>query len=463
MKTIPDYHILFVNMTLWTFYMFEVVTAKEMIDYFLPIPNDAQLTSNTWGASVTPRDITNGLESRDNQWHYWDGKVIRDDAGVYHLHCSRWPKSSGFSSWSSSKAIHATSDNLLGPYEDHGACYDHANPGFLFGTAAPGGGHNVATLAMPDGNFALYTADVYPASIYVAPSLEGPWTYKGDMKVDGNGFDPRRPEANVTIVVRPDNTFLATHRYGFIFEGGEDIMGTFITRTHSVWPHVPGLENEKAEDPVIWYSGGYYHITVNWWDTRIAHHLMSKDGINDWQDMGVAYDPQSDFIRYKDGSVNHWHNIERPNVIMDDGHVIAFTFAATDTEKNNIKAGDNSGSKIIVVPFDGVAFDREICGDTTGITSENTQKKRPDGYFRIQSVRTYGNSIRVTFSIPVPEQVRITLFNLSGRKQRIPVDRHFDAGIHSLLLETSSFNQGCYVVHFNAGKTICNKYFKILH
>jgi MYXO-CTERM domain-containing protein len=132
----------------------------------------------------------------------------------------------------------------------------------------------------------------------------------------------------------------------------------------SVYPVIQGLDNARAEDPVIWYSGGHYHITVNWWDSRVARHLMSKDGVNDWKDMGVAYDPRSDFIRYTDGTVNHWYNLERPGVVMENGHVVAFTFAATDINKSSVTATDNSGSKIIVVPFDGAAFDADFGGET---------------------------------------------------------------------------------------------------
>ena len=84
---------------------------------------------------------------------------------------------------------------------------------------------------------------------------------------------------------------------------------------------------------------------------------MSKDRINNWKDMGVAYDPRADFIRYTDGTVNRWHNLERPDVVMENGHVVAFTFAATDSDKHNIRGTDNHGSKIIVVPFDSKAFD----------------------------------------------------------------------------------------------------------
>jgi len=37
----------------------------------------------------------------------------------------------------------------------------------------------------------------------------------------------------------------------------------------------------SLEDPVIWYSGGLYHIVVNSWMDRKAYHLISVDGIKD--------------------------------------------------------------------------------------------------------------------------------------------------------------------------------------
>lgn len=326
-------------------------SAKEMIDYFQPIPVDGPLTSDAWGEpGVRKRDTSNGLESTDNQYFYWDGKVIKGSDGKYHLHCSRWPKSGGFNQWASSIAVHAVSDQLLGPYVDQGQIYDRNG----------GKGHNVSSLALPDGTFALYTSDVTPGDFYTASSLDGPWTFKGSIKLDTNGNDVSWPTANISVIVRPDNTFLATQRSGHIMVGGADLLGTYVVQGPSVYPTIQGLDNTRAEDPVIWYSGGYYHITVNWWDSRVARHLMSKDGVHDWKDMGVAYDPRSDFIRYTDGTINHWYNLERPGVVMENGHVVAFTFAATDVNKSSVTSSDNHGSKIIVVPFDGVAFDADF-------------------------------------------------------------------------------------------------------
>ena len=59
------------------------------------------------------------------------------------------------------------------------------------------------------------------------------------------------------------------------------------------------------------------------------------------------------------GTVNHWEKMERPNVYLENGHVKYFTFAVIDVPKEEDKGNDNHGSKVLVVPFDGGAFDRD--------------------------------------------------------------------------------------------------------
>ncbi len=74
----------------------------------------------------------------------------------------------------------------------------------------------------------------------------------------------------------------------------------------------------------------------------------------------MAYDPTNDFLRCTDGTVNHWEKIERPSVFLEDGHVTHFTFAVIDVPKADDKGNDGHGSKVIVVPFDGAAMDRDM-------------------------------------------------------------------------------------------------------
>ncbi|MNL82371.1 hypothetical protein D3C87_2097410 [compost metagenome] len=58
--------------------------------------------------------------------------------------------------------------------------------------------------------------------------------------------------------------------------------------------------------------------------------------------------------------MNHWNKLERPGVVIENGHVVAMTFAVVDTPKDDQTGGNGHGSKIIVVPFDGAALDEDL-------------------------------------------------------------------------------------------------------
>jgi hypothetical protein len=118
-----------------------------------------------------------------------------------------------------------------------------------------------------------------------------------------------------------------------------------------------------------------YHIVVNCWSARKAFHLTSPDGINNWVNRGLAYDPDKDFIRYSNGTVNHWNKIERPNVYLENGHVAYFTFAVLDVPKEQELPNDNHGSKVIVVPFAGVAFDKDMQASVGKSSAANNSAK----------------------------------------------------------------------------------------
>jgi hypothetical protein len=52
--------------------------------------------------------------------------------------------------------------------------------------------------------------------------------------------------------------------------------------------------------------------------------------------------------------------MERPGVLLENGHVKYFTLASLDVEKNQELGNDIHGSKVVVIPFDGEAFDRDM-------------------------------------------------------------------------------------------------------
>ena len=320
--------------------------SKPLIDYFLPTPVVGLLTSDAWGAAgVLPRDVQNGLEDPTiKQWCYWDGKIIKAPDGKYHLFASRWDQSKGHYAWWSSVAVHAVSDNVNGPYVDKGPCWPD-NQG--------GKGHNVTALELPDKTYAVVVSETRPGDVFVSKSLDGPWQLKGSIQVVANEFSDQGKMSNVSMMIRPDGDFEIVPRSGAILISKDGILGPYTVQGPSVYAKVDGLSLENLEDPVVWFSGGLYHIVVNSWSARKAYHLVSVDGITGWKLQGLAYDPTADFIRYTNGTVNHWNKIERPNVLIENGHVTHFTFAVIDVPKEQEKGNSNHGSKVIVVPFDG--------------------------------------------------------------------------------------------------------------
>lgn len=326
---------------------------KTMIDYFLPMPAHGPLTTNAWGApNVLPRDPLNGLEDQTlKQWYYWDGKIIQAPDGRYHLFASRWDQSKGHNGWWSSCAVSAVSDNPTGPYTEKG---------LLWPLDQGGKGHNVTALVLPDGRYAVVVSETRPGDVFVSASLDGPWQHLGSLSFEANGFSTRGTTSNDSIMVRPDGNFEIIARPGAIMISTNGILGPYKIEGGSIYQNIPGLPQHDLEDPVIWYSGGLYHVTVNCWSDRKAFLLTSADGITHWTNRGLAYDPTADFLRYTDGTVNHWNKIERPNVFIKNGHVAYFTFAVIDVPKDQDRGNDGHGSKVIVVPFDGVAFDADL-------------------------------------------------------------------------------------------------------
>ena len=329
---------------------------RTFIDYFLPTPIVGSLSTNVWGAAtVGARDPKNGLEDESmKQWDYWDGAILKSHDGKYHLFASRWSQARGHGGWFGSQAVHAVSDNLIGPYVDKGLCWPD-NQG--------GKGHNVTALELPDGRYAVAVSETRPGTVFVSKSLDGPWEELGLIQVATNEFSKLGRMSNTSLMVRPDGNFEIVPRSGAILISTNGVLGPYVVQGSSIYPGIAGMpqkNRQNFEDPVVWFSGGLYHIVVNNWSERKAYHLTSADGIHNWTYRGLAYDPAKDFVRYTNGTVNQWEKLERPSVFIEDGHVAAVTLAVIDVPKEQEKGNDNHGSKVIVVPFDGAAMDRDL-------------------------------------------------------------------------------------------------------
>ncbi len=336
----------------------------EFMDCFETTPLVGELTDDCWGADeVGKRDQDNGLEDKligktdadGTRYCYWDGAIIKED-GKYYMIAARWEEKDGHWGWPYSKAVLAVSDNLYGPYEDQGLLYPDIHEGY---------GHNVFPFYLQEGEeyegktmkYGLVLGDTFvgelKGAIFLAEKVTGPWHLIGQMPIAaGEGTNGVFGYSNIGIVPCPDGGYLAYNRNGDIAVA-DTVFGPWTTKVENLWSKLPYLAGMwDVEDPIMWYSDGLFHCIVNRWDQRQAYYMTSKNGINGWRmRMGTAYSPEADFIRYEDGTVNHWNKIERPNVYMEDGKVIAMTLSVIDVPKDNEVGNDGHSSKIIVIPF----------------------------------------------------------------------------------------------------------------
>ena len=192
--------------------------------------------------------------------------------------------------------------------------------------------------------------------------------------------------SNISFVERHDGKFEITERNGGLAIA-DTLCGHYVRQqpkttytarnSNTVYPtrtSIPGVSNPTyayEEDPHIWRSGGTYHIIYSGSGDRVGWHVYSPDGITGWKDNGYAWSPrdyQKIFCYEGTTTYTAWYKMERPGVVLEDGHPMYITWAVADVDKDNaIPAGSHHGTKVVVVPFDGVAFDADFGnGGTTG-------------------------------------------------------------------------------------------------
>ena len=384
------------------------------MDCFEPMPIVEELKDGVWGSElVGARDQGNGLEDRTGQnFSYWDGGIIKDDeTGKYYMFASKWDQKHGHGGWKQSVGVYATSDNLYGPYVEQ--------PGLLWPEDRNGAGHNVFPFKLregdPNGKYAIINSDNgRPGDIFVADSLDGPWKYCTSItpNLEGSGF----ATINVAVILRHDGRYQAMGRYGDIAIADE-LTGPWVVKVDSLWEYVPGLPyrdtdgGNRLEDPTMWYSDGLYHCVVNHWNLRKAFYMTSEDGITNWKlHSGSAYEPDADFLRYTDGTVNNWNKIERPFAYVEDGRLKAFTLAVIDSPKEKDKGNDTHGSKVIVVPFNAEKlnevdkesfnyFERKGIAPVADVNVQSWKEEHIRNYGGNQILRSQCNNTNIEFGV----------------------------------------------------------------
>jgi hypothetical protein len=413
---------------------------KTLISYFLPMPVvKSPMRSDRWGSSVGKRDLGNGLEDTTNRsYSYWDGPIIKGSDGKFHMFASRWGQSGGHWSWMSSVGIHAVSESVMGPYVDKGLTWQ---------SNQNGKGHNLTIMQLKDSSYASVVSDTRPGDFFTAKTLDGPWTFAGSIKIEANGFTKPGHIANLSMIIRPDNgKYMIIERNGQIMISDGALTGPYKVQGKSIYS---GLA-PNLEDPVLWYSGGYYHVVVNSWSDKKAYHLRSKDGIKNWTNQGLAFDPRSNFLRYTDGTVNKWTKIERPGVYIEDGHVTHWTFSVISSEKENDLGNDNQNSKVIVVPFDGKAFDGVSKTELPSSTHLNSTAP---------VIMHEKEFLRITLTTGTNSLVSVIIYDLTGQ---MAAHRNLNTDQQNCLINLSGLPTGIYTADLKIAGNVVNTT-KFLH
>lgn len=307
----------------------QLAMGGRFMDRFEPMPLLGQRVADTWGVdAVKPRDVLNGMEEDD--WSYWGGNILKDEAGLFHLYICRWPENApkGHMSWHDSEVVRAASKNRLGPFKP---------------VEVMGPGHNPEAYRLKDGSVVCYVIDAF----FLGQDLDGPWARK-EFQFDARDRKVIAGLSNLSFCPREDGSHLMVNRGGGMWISRDGVSTWEQVTQGSQYPDVGGRKH--FEDPVLWRTNIQYHMIVNNWHGRIAYHLRSKDGFHWKVDPGEAYAPG--IARSEDGEADDWFKYERMKVFLDEHRrAVQANFAVIDFNKWEDKPNDIHSSKNISIPL----------------------------------------------------------------------------------------------------------------
>ena len=263
-------------------------TTKTFINYFQPTPISCSLTANAWGCTATgstppncvsgqgvvPRDTCNGIESSTNPpgYYYWTARSSSLPTGPFTCSPTDGPAPPG-----------------VGPYTDMGYAYSNSS----FGSepaprAQQSGGRSPERHVRHDRRRGRpvhgFHRELSRRSLDTLLRLA---RLRARASLRGFGGNTNYA-SNVSLVVRPDGNFEITQRHGLLALSTNGI----VVRTRRSNRRTPIHRSEahpfrstapassptgrsirirwgrrrssprtpSAEDPVIWFSGGQYHV-----------------------------------------------------------------------------------------------------------------------------------------------------------------------------------------------------------
>lgn len=318
-----------------------------------------QPSSDAFIERLLPAAKDSGFRRAD-MW-IWDGSVIRGEDGLWHMFASMWTKEVPFHpNWvTNSRVVRSVATHPEGPYKYVEDVLPPREGGYWDGKMT----HNPTIHRAGKTYLLYYTGTTYdepiprgPASVELrgtaranqrlglatAPSPSGPWT-----RMDKPIIEPRPDEwdslltTNAAPWVEADGSVLLLYKSA---TGGRGPLKYGVARAKHfrgpyervsdgpiVWQDDPNL---SYEDAYIWKEAREFRMIFKDMGSRLTgeHHAgayaTSPDGVT-WK---LARTPKaySRLVRWNDGTETLQGSLERPQLILRDGHPTHLVFATAD-------------------------------------------------------------------------------------------------------------------------------------
>ncbi|MEM8944677.1 MAG: FAD-dependent oxidoreductase [Planctomycetota bacterium] len=312
---------------------------------------------------IQPADPT--AEFREEDYYVWGGSMIVGDDGKYHLYYSRWPRQLGHNAWvTHSEVAHAVSDHPFGKMQHQDTALPTRGRDFWDGQCT----HNPNVHRFGDKYYLYYMGNTgdrrstekldwqhrnnQRIGVAVADSPTGPWRRTDQPLIaPSSGYHDALCCSNPSVTQSPDGSYLMIYKavgdkrplpFGgpvyHVVATSDSPTGPFHKMPDPVF--VKQGVNFVAEDPFIWCDQGRFYAIVkdnNGHFTNAGRSTAlfeSADG-KDWNLASKPLVAKTEFLR-QDGSTQHLHALERPQIFFNANKPAALLFAAdTDARRTH--------------------------------------------------------------------------------------------------------------------------------
>ncbi|WP_273444745.1 glycoside hydrolase family protein [Neolewinella agarilytica] len=325
---------------------------------------------------------------RNDSMSIWGGSVVKDDAGIYHMYYSRWPRRLGWAWVTDSEIAHATAPTAFGPFTFQDVTLPRRGADYWDGWCT----HN-PTVRRYNGKYYLYymgnTGDQRVTSIpgaenpnahlnwshrnlqrigvAVADNPNGPWERFDEPLID---VSPDSNAIDALMTSNPSITQLIDGSYLLIYKGvaqkkrmpfgGPVAHGVAVSNSPTgpfykqAGVEVFTIEGDDfpAEDPFIWHHRGAYRAIVKdmrgiFTEAGRSLALFNSDDGLDWtlSEKPLLSDTQ---IFWEDGSITDVDHLERPQLYVENGEPLMLVCAADTLDGNGVRQSFNVQIPVII-------------------------------------------------------------------------------------------------------------------